>query len=171
MNRPSGLNLLCKAIPSQEVYGAQCHHRGMSIYDPWALLQNWAHQGQMAWQDLYLIWKHPTSLPGWYIRCTKGLTTEHSVHCKKGSLVNINHDDMRDKLAHLCNLALSDSLVIVEPTIFYGNDTNPGQCPIDLPLGNEAGGDVLTQGTWQHAHRTVFDISICDIDAQLYGTT
>jgi hypothetical protein len=81
-------------------------------------------------------------------------------------------------------MALTDSRVVIKPTIFYGNgsragantanDANPTTSrhlnPTDT-LGDEARGDVLAQGFWNRGRGTVFDIRICDTDSRFYGNT
>ena len=39
---------------------------------------------------------------------------EHSLSCKSGGYVGQRHDNARDELAHLCELALSESKVSSE---------------------------------------------------------
>ncbi|KAL7474225.1 hypothetical protein ACHAW6_000210, partial [Cyclotella cf. meneghiniana] len=99
---------------------------------------------------------HPANLPDKCNRCMAGLMLEHGLSCKKGSLVGIRHDDMRDEWAHLCSIALTDSRVVIKPAIFYGNGTRAGATNATnaatnataatnhaITLGDEARGDVL----------------------------
>ena len=95
------------------------------------------------------------------------------------------HDDVRDELAHLCTLALSDSRVKIEPEIFYRSDTRASQprtgckCTgldtagktICKCLGDEARGDVAAYGFWKTARTTAFDVRDTDTDAPSYGNT
>ena len=114
-------------------------------------------------------------------RCGAGLTLEHGLSCKKGGLVGIRHDDVCDEWAHLCSIALSNSRVVTEPAIFYGNGTrattNNAAISATSPTrrtnipGNKARGDVLAHSFWSRGRGTIFDIRICDTDSMSYGTT
>ncbi|KAL7474751.1 hypothetical protein ACHAW6_000723, partial [Cyclotella cf. meneghiniana] len=121
--------------------------------------------------------KCPTNLPYQCDGCGSGLTLEHGLSCKKGGLVGIRHDDVCDEWAYLCSIVLTDSRVVIKPAIFYGNGTQAGATNATnatktvtavsnraIILGDEARGDVL-------AHRTVFDIRICNTDFRSYGAT
>ena len=130
------------------------------------------------WHDNVSIrygWR-PLALPDRCDGCGEGFTVEHGLNCKKGGLVSIRHDDIRDEWAHLCSLSLSSSRVTVEPTIFYGGGVTASQRS-EHPtqgvnhLGDEARGDVLAHGFWQRARGTIFDIRLCDTDARSYGNT
>eukprot|EP00804_Cyclotella_cryptica_P025021 CCRYP_015947-RE/>CCRYP_015947-RE protein AED:0.35 eAED:0.35 QI:0/-1/0/1/-1/0/1/0/165 len=65
--------------------------------------------------------KTPKGLPRKCDGCGAGFTVEHGLSCKKGGLVSIRHDDVRDEWAHLCGLALTSSRVTTEPLIHYGD--------------------------------------------------
>ena len=128
--------------------------------------------------------KRPANLPDQCDGCGSGLTLEHGLSCKKGGLIGIRHDDVHDEWAHLCSIALTDSRVVIEPAIFYGNGSRAG-APNAAPattnatatttrtttLGDEARGDVLAHSFWNHGRGTVFDIRICNTDSRSYGTT
>ena len=65
--------------------------------------------------------RHPADLPDHCDGCGSGLTLEYGLSCKRGGLVGIRHDDVRNEWAHLCSIALTDLRIVIEPTIFYGN--------------------------------------------------
>eukprot|EP00804_Cyclotella_cryptica_P017223 CCRYP_013149-RE/>CCRYP_013149-RE protein AED:0.29 eAED:0.33 QI:0/-1/0/1/-1/1/1/0/324 len=115
----------------------------------------------------------PRGLPRKCDGCGAGFTVEHGLNCKKGGLVSLRHNDVRDEWAHLCGLALGESLVTTEPLIFYGDGmrTQPGSGynANGNSLGEEARGDVSAHGFWQRARSTVFDVRITDTDAKSYG--
>ncbi|KAL7474100.1 hypothetical protein ACHAW6_000092 [Cyclotella cf. meneghiniana] len=121
------------------------------------------------------------NLPDQCNRCEAGLTLEHGLSCKQGGLVGIRHNDMHDEWAHLCSIALTDSCVVIEPAIFYGNATQAGATNAATnalattnhanTLSDEARGDVLAHSFWSHGRGTVFDIRICDMDSRSYCTT
>eukprot|EP00804_Cyclotella_cryptica_P019798 CCRYP_009693-RA/>CCRYP_009693-RA protein AED:0.29 eAED:0.30 QI:0/0/0/1/0/0.14/7/0/1059 len=115
----------------------------------------------------------PRGLPRKCDGCGAGFTVEHGLNCKKGGLVSLRHNDVRDEWAHLCGLALGESRVTTEPLIFYGDGmrTQPGSGHNvnGNSLGEEARGDVSAHGFWQRARSTVFDVRITDTDAKSYG--
>ncbi|KAL7474457.1 LOW QUALITY PROTEIN: hypothetical protein ACHAW6_000443, partial [Cyclotella cf. meneghiniana] len=48
--------------------------------------------------------------------------------CKRNRLIDICHNNVHDEWAHLCGIALTDSQIVIEPTIFYRNgDHKPVQ--------------------------------------------
>ncbi|KAL7474033.1 hypothetical protein ACHAW6_000033 [Cyclotella cf. meneghiniana] len=88
---------------------------------------------------------------------------------------------MHDERAHLCSIVLTNSQVVIEPTIFYGNGlqagvnnatpTTPCTANPTNTLGDEALGDVLAHGFWNRGKGTVFNVCICDTDSHSYGNT
>ncbi|KAL7474197.1 hypothetical protein ACHAW6_000186 [Cyclotella cf. meneghiniana] len=100
----------------------------------------------------------PADLPDQCNGCSAGLTLEHRLSCKRGGFVGIHHNDVRDKWAHLCSIALTDSRVLIETTIFYGNGSQAGgnnatstaPCTINQTniLGDDARVDFLARGFW-----------------------
>jgi hypothetical protein len=120
--------------------------------------------------------KTPKGLPRSCDGCGAGFTVEHGLNCKKGGLVTIRHDDVRDEWAHLCGLALTSSRVTTEPLINYGDGMRATQGQPtwrgnDTTLGEEARGDVSAHGFWQRGRSTIFDIRISDTDSKSYGNT
>ena len=64
----------------------------------------------------------PICLPDHCNGCGEGFLVDHALKCRKGGLVCIWHNDVRDE-AGLCGvLATSKSHVSYEPNIFYGTD-------------------------------------------------
>ncbi|KAL7474821.1 hypothetical protein ACHAW6_000786 [Cyclotella cf. meneghiniana] len=123
----------------------------------------------------------PANLPDQCNGCSAGLMLEHGLSCKRGGLVGICHNDVHDKWAHLCSIALTDLQVIIEPTIFYGNGpqaggsnatpTTPRTVNPTNTLGDEARGDVLAHGFWNHGRGPVLDVCICNTNSHSYGNT
>eukprot|EP00804_Cyclotella_cryptica_P004744 CCRYP_016226-RG/>CCRYP_016226-RG protein AED:0.29 eAED:0.29 QI:0/-1/0/1/-1/1/1/0/415 len=76
----------------------------------------------------------PRGLPRKCDGCGAGFTVEHGLNCKKGGLVSLRHNDVRDEWAHLCGLALGESRVTTEPLIFYGDGmrTQPGSATMPM---------------------------------------
>ncbi|KAL7474526.1 hypothetical protein ACHAW6_000505 [Cyclotella cf. meneghiniana] len=125
--------------------------------------------------------QRPANLPDQCDGCGAGLTLEHGLSCKRGRLVGIRHDDVREEWAHLCSIALTDSRVVINPTIFYGNrsqasgnnatPTTPCTVNQTNTLGDEARGDVLAHSFWNRGRGTVFNVRICDTNSRSYGNT
>ncbi|KAL7474284.1 hypothetical protein ACHAW6_000270, partial [Cyclotella cf. meneghiniana] len=121
----------------------------------------------------------PANLPDQCDGCGAGLTLENGLSCKRGGLVGIRHDNVRNKWAHLCSIALTNLRIVIEPTIFYGNGsqacgnnatpTTPHNINPTNTLGDEACGDVLAHGFWNQGRGTVFDVRICDTNSRSYG--
>ncbi|KAL7478797.1 hypothetical protein ACHAW6_004593 [Cyclotella cf. meneghiniana] len=128
--------------------------------------------------------KRPANLTDQCDGCGSGLTLEIGLSCKKSGLIGICHDDVLDEWAHQCSIALTDSCIVIEPAIFYGNGMRAGANSAAnsttnamtatnraITLGDEARGDVLAHSFWNHRRRTVFDIRICNTNSQSYGVT
>ncbi|KAL7475511.1 hypothetical protein ACHAW6_001428 [Cyclotella cf. meneghiniana] len=125
--------------------------------------------------------RHPANLHDQCDGCRAGLTLEHGLSCKRSGLVDICHNDVCVEWAHLCSIALTDSRVVIKPTIFYGNGsragTNKASPTISRPpnpaktLRDEACGDVLAHGFCNCGRGTVFDVRICDTDSRSNGNT
>jgi hypothetical protein len=50
--------------------------------------------------------------------CGAKISIKHTLPCKMGGLVHIQHDDVADEWRHLCGTALSSSRVERKPRIF-----------------------------------------------------
>ena len=105
--------------------------------------------------------------------CGAGFTVEHGLSCKKGGLVGIRHDDVRDEAGALAAMALTNSKVSYEPTIYYGRGVTAGQQTHTThtqrnALGDEARGDVKIHGLWEKGSDCILDIRITDTDAKSY---
>ncbi|KAL7477154.1 hypothetical protein ACHAW6_002996 [Cyclotella cf. meneghiniana] len=100
---------------------------------------------------------------------------ECGLSCKRSGLIGIHHDDVRHKWAHLCSIALTNLQAVIKLTIFYGKGLQAGTSnapPTTLRpanpannIGDEARGDVIDHGFWNHGQGTVFDVCICDTDS------
>ena len=58
--------------------------------------------------------------------CGAEISVEHALSCKKGGLVSIRHDDVRNEAGALAELALPKTRVSYEPFIFHGAGTRVG---------------------------------------------
>jgi hypothetical protein len=130
----------------------------------------------------------PKGLPAKCDGCAVDFEIEHALNCRKGGLVTMRHDDVRDEWAHLCGCALTKARVRTEPKIFYGAeltattsaDFHVASCPHSgrnagnkkcTCKGPESRGDVLANGFWERQRACVFDVRITNTDSTCYGNT
>ena len=101
--------------------------------------------------------------------CAAPFTVEHGLSCKKGSLVSIRHDDVRNEAGVLAGQALTTGKITYEPSISYGRNLTAGQPEVPQGTGNQLGakarGDVLVHGLWERGSGCVLDIRITYTDA------
>jgi len=96
--------------------------------------------------------------------------------CKKGGLVGLRHDNLRNEAGELAAMALNNSRVSYEPMIFYGTGVvagQQGQSPqrSSNVAGNEARGDVAIHGLWKNGETCILDVRVTDTDAKSYSST
>ena len=100
---------------------------------------------------------------------------EHALNCKKGGLVGIHHNDVRDEAGSLAELAFPKTCVSYEPYIFHGAGVRvTGQAAQDGRSGNagdEARGDVMVHGLWKKGESCILDVRVTDTDAKSYRAT
>ena len=81
---------------------------------------------------------------------------QHARDCKKGGLVTLRHNEVRDALGDIASMAYKD--VVREPIVREANDS----------LGMPALiADLGVRGVWQ-PQTELFDIRVVDTDAQSY---
>ena len=104
--------------------------------------------------------------------CAAPFTGEHWLSCKKGGLVSIRHDNVRNEVDALAGQALTTGKITYEPSISYGRNLTAGQPEVPQGTGNQLGaearGDVLVHGLWERGSGCVLDIRITDTDAHSY---
>ena len=85
--------------------------------------------------------------------CGAGFSIEHALSCKKGGLVSIRHDNVRDETGALAKLALPKTRVSYKPFIFLGAGTRVGgvATPAESSSNadNDMRGDVLVHWLWK----------------------
>ena len=85
---------------------------------------------------------------------------------RKGGLVSIRHDDVRDEAGALAELVLPKTRVSYEPFIFHsagtrvGGAATPAECSSNA--GNGARGDVLVHGLWKNGESCILDVRVTD---------
>ena len=104
--------------------------------------------------------------------CAAPFTVEHGLSCKKGELVSIRHDDVRDEAGALAGQTLTTGKITYEPSISYGRNLTASQPEVPQSIGNQLGAkarsDVPVHDLWERGDESVLDIRITDTDANLY---
>ena len=115
---------------------------------------------------LYLRYgMEPPRLPSRCDGCHGTFSKGHALSCKKGGLVLLRHNDLRDELAALASKALTPSSVREEPRIYPIRS----QTSVDEPVVKDARGDVLIRGLFQRATDCILDVKVSDLDAKSYS--
>ena len=110
------------------------------------------------------------------------------MECKKGSLILLRHNEIRDELAFLASQALTPSSVRDEPFIYpcrpatmesspatgLPATTDPATppSPVERNLRKNAGsaerGDILIRNCWTQGTDCIIDVRVTDTDAASY---
>ena len=78
--------------------------------------------GAQEWRDALFIRYGlvPPDLPKYCNVCEARFTISHALDCKKGGLVTVRHNELRDGVADLANKAFTPSHVHNDPIIYSG---------------------------------------------------
>uniref|UniRef100_A0A1X7T7L5 Uncharacterized protein n=1 Tax=Amphimedon queenslandica TaxID=400682 RepID=A0A1X7T7L5_AMPQE len=87
--------------------------------------------------------------------CCSPFTTSHALDCKKGGLVTLRHNEIRDVLHDVSSMAWSQ--VIKEPIV------REAQSDLEALVG-----DISIHGVWQSQSTCIFDVRVVDSDAPSY---
>ena len=98
--------------------------------------------------------RHPSNLPAKCDGCGANFTLQHALDCKKGGLVILRHNEIRDCIGDLASQVWPQ--VIKEPIVNEATATSsdPG---LRLDLG--------IRGVWQPQVEALFDVRVIDTDA------
>ena len=117
----------------------------------------------------------PLGLPQHCDGCGAGLSVEHALSCKKGGLVSIRHNDVRDEAGAMAELALPKTCVSYEPQIHYGTGAKvsgaAAQARCCGRAGDDARGDVMIHGLWKKGEACILDVRVTDTDAKSYRSS
>ena len=108
--------------------------------------------------------------------CGEPFTLSHALSCKKGGLIIMRHDEIKDELGDLLSQALTPSAVRDEPSIkpsptvrntspTIQNNNNNLEVVVDQ---HERRGDLLVRGLWERSKYYVIDVKITDVNQPLY---
>jgi hypothetical protein len=89
--------------------------------------------------------------------CGAKFDTRHALSCRKGGLIIIRHNEIRDELCDMACRAFQPSAIRDEPKIHQGRGTEQGQQ--DKPVDdNDNKGDVLIRGLWEKGTDCIIDV-------------
>lgn len=108
--------------------------------------------------------------------CGENFTLSHALSCKKGGLIIMRHDEIKDELGDLLSQALTPSAVRDEPSIKprptvrnepkdQNNNNNNSENVVEQ---HEQRGDLLVRGLWGRSKHCVIDVTITDVNQPSY---
>ena len=112
--------------------------------------------------------------------CQAKFLISHPLDCKKGSLVTVCHNDLRDGVSDLAGKALTPSHVRDDPLIYSGcamkrTKAVPSRASgtstesvVQPPEVTEQKGDLLIRGLWQQGTGSVHDMRVVNTDALMH---
>jgi hypothetical protein len=124
--------------------------------------------------------KTPTDLPTKCDGCGNKFSVRHGMECKKGGLVIIRHNEIRDELHDLAAQAFNNSSVRDEPQIHPSRHEEQKEASEESPesqqvirtlskqASSEERGDILIRNLWQNGTDCILDVRITDTDAASY---
>ena len=96
------------------------------------------------------------ALPSKCDGCGSAFDLPHALSCKKGGLISLRHNEVRDVLGDLSSLAWSN--VQKEPLIREHSNEQPA-----------LRADLLVRGVWSYQDTASFDIRVTDTEAKSYN--
>ena len=102
--------------------------------------------------------RSPVNLPEECDGCGERYTVEHGLSCRLGGLIIRRHNEVRDSLGDLMELAWGNC--IKEPVVDEAGD---GRMPA-------LRADLACRGVWEPQTEALFDVRVMDTDAPSYGS-
>ena len=118
---------------------------------------------QQIWDSIRLrfgweISNLPTSCP-----CGSEFDIQHSMSWKKGGVISIRHNDLRDLTANIMSEVCKETPLTPLPgEELQGRTTNNS---------NDARVDIRTRGFWERGQQAIFDLRVFDPNACRYCNT
>ncbi len=118
----------------------------------------------------------PSNLPTSCNGCgeSKEFDVNHDLNCKKGGLVTVRHDKIRDELRDLLAHVFSPSRIRCEPMInpalmhANGTKTHVPSASSSSDFLNADRGDLLVRGFWEKSTNTIIDVRVTNLDSKSY---
>jgi len=107
----------------------------------------------------------PPNLPTHCDGCCSKFSVSHALQCKKGGLVTIRHDEIKDELIDIASRAFTPSAVRDEPVINPCRATD-NSTTADVEATNRNRGDVLIRGLWERGTDCIIDVRVTDTNAK-----
>ena len=118
----------------------------------------------------------PTDLSSQCDACNATFSIRHALECKKGGLVIIRHNEIRDELVDLASKAFSPSAVHDEPKIHTcraneresadGRQERPVQRLFCNDRTEDRGNVLIRGGLWTKGTDCILDVRMTDLDAK-----
>ena len=89
--------------------------------------------------------------------CGARMDLQHALGCMKGGLVTRRHNEVRDEIADLAQMAYGPSAVRIEPTVREATQTMEGRCA-----------DISVRGLYESQVEASLDIRVTDTDAESF---
>ena len=139
--------------------------------------------GAQEWRDaLFLSYGlDPPDLPKYCDGCEGRFSISHALVCKKGGLVTVRHNELRDGVADLAGKDFTPSHVSDDPLIYSGRAVrrtkptpagstkpNPTRETPAAPEVTEQKGNLLIRYLWQHGTDSFHDMHFVNTDALSY---
>ena len=99
-----------------------------------------------------------SNLPGNCDGCGREFSIQHALECKKGGLITLRHNEIRDTVGDLASLYWKD--IRREPIIREGVPNNQTTALY---------ADLLVRGVWNPQESVAFDVRVTDTDAESYS--
>jgi hypothetical protein len=123
------------------------------------LAQHHFDLSEMEFRDALALRYHKPLLraPAFCDGCSEPFSVRHALKCKKGGLIILRHNEIRDAVGDLASLVWKG--VSKEPIVQEANDT----------MGKPAlVADLSIRGVWQPQAVALLDVRVIDTDAQSY---
>jgi hypothetical protein len=117
--------------------------------------------------------KRPPDLPSQCDGCLEKFDICHALQCKKGGLVIMRHNEIKDELCDLLSKALVPSAVRDEPRIHPCRPVEKTPAPKEPdpvrrinPQVDDDRGDILVRGFWARGTDCIIDVCVMNTDAK-----
>ena len=143
---------------------------------------NGTELGEQEWRDaLFLQYGlEPPDLPKYYDGCNSKFTICHALDCKRGGLVTVRHNELRDGHRYLAGKSFTPSHIRDDPLVFAGYSVKRPKANPDRPSGStdrygmpppeatEQKGDLLIRDLWQNGTNSVHNMRAVNTDAKTH---